>query len=88
MISGETIYEIVWAVFAICLGTFGLFFMHLFIEVNVKLCKYIFHKTNLGVFKYYADNMDTDSVRLTAYIVAVVLITGGVKLLWGFANVK
>jgi hypothetical protein len=86
MSSGETIYEIIWAVLAICGGTWSLFSMNLFIQGNVKLCKYLFDKTGLRVFKYYADNMDSDAVRLTAYIVAIVLIAAGIKILWGFAN--
>jgi hypothetical protein len=81
MISGGQIYEIVWAIFAIGVGVFGLFYMDRFIKLNVTLCRYFFDKTGLRVFKYYADNMDTDSVRLTAYIAAIVLIAAGIKIL-------
>jgi hypothetical protein len=81
MIAGGQIYDIVWAILAICMGVFGLFFMNLFIKGNVRLCKYLFERTGLGVFKYYASNMDTTSVRLTAYIVSIAMLVLGIKIL-------
>jgi hypothetical protein len=75
------LYQLVWAIFAICLGGFGVFYMDLFIKFNVKLYRVLFDKTGFSVFRYYADNMNSTSVRLTAYIVAVMLIVLGTKLL-------
>jgi hypothetical protein len=80
MISGQ-VYEIVWAVFAICIGVFGLLFMELFIKGNARLYEYLFERTGLGVFKYYATNMDSMSVRLTAYLVSAALLVLGIKVL-------
>jgi hypothetical protein len=82
MISGGQIYEIVWAVFAICIGVFGLFFTNLFIKGNIRLYKYLFERTGFSVFNYYASNMDTTAVRLTAYIVSIALLVLGIKILF------
>jgi hypothetical protein len=81
MLSGGQVYEIVWAVFAICMGLFGVFFMGLFIKGNVRLYNNLFERTGFSVFKYYASNLDTTSVRLAAYIVSMALLALGIKIL-------
>jgi hypothetical protein len=81
MISGGQLYDIVWAIGAICIGVFGLFFMDRFIKGNVRLYKYLFERTGFSVFKFYASNMDTKYVRLTAYIVSIALLLLGIKIL-------
>ena len=78
-----SIYEMVFSVFAIIMGVLMLFFMDKFIEGNIKVCRYLFEKTKLPLFKFYAEGMSKDSVRLTAYIVAIVFIVAGGKELSG-----
>jgi hypothetical protein len=75
------VYGIVWAVFAVCIGVFGLLCMELFIKGNVRLYEYLFERTGFSVFKYYATNMDSTFVRLTVYIVSTALLVLGIKVL-------
>lgn len=82
MMFGGQVYEIVWAGFAICIGVFVLFFMDLFIKGNSELYRYLFDRSGFRAFKYYANNMDTTSVRITAYIASIVLILLGLKILF------
>ena len=79
----NSIYEMVFATFAVLAGILMLFLMDKFIEGNIRICKCLFEKTKLPLFRVYAEGMDRDSVRLTAYIVAIVFIVAGGKELLG-----
>jgi hypothetical protein len=80
MVDGWKVYEIVWAACALVIGPLAAFGTDYFIKGNVGLCRYLFDKSGLPVFKHYADNMDSASVRITARIVGGVLIVVGIKM--------
>jgi hypothetical protein len=80
MVDGWKVYQIIWAVCALVIGPLAAFGTDYFIKGNVGLCRYLFDRSGISVFKHYADNMDRASVRITARIVGVVLIVIGIKM--------
>jgi hypothetical protein len=81
MIDGWKAYQLIWAVCALVIGPLAAFGTDYFIKGNIRLCQYLFDKSGLSVFKYYADNMNRSSVRITARIVGVIFIVIGIKML-------
>jgi UPF0716 family protein affecting phage T7 exclusion len=77
----SAIYNTVLAIFVIGFGLFLLLFMNTFIKGNVEVCKYLYRKTGSTIFKHYAEKVNSDSVRLSAYIAGIVFIVGGIQLL-------
>lgn len=75
--------EIIWGVIAVGGGISLLFFIRSFLNGIARLFKYLFTKTEFPAFEHFANNMNTNSVRLTAYIVAGIFIVLGIELLFG-----
>jgi hypothetical protein len=81
MIDGWKAYQLIWAVCALVIGPLAAFGTDYFIRGNVRLCRYLYNKSGLSVLKYYADNMDSSSVRITARVAGIIFIVLGIKML-------
>jgi hypothetical protein len=68
-----------WPIVEILLGAFLIIFAKAFVAGNIKVCEFLYKKTGAEFFKYSAERMRNDSVRIATYIVGAIFIATGLQ---------
>jgi hypothetical protein len=80
------LYGIFWAILAIFIGSFGLFFTENFITGNVRNLEWLYAKTHFGLFKAQAEQMVNMS-RIFIKALGLFFIVLGVLILLGIIKI-